>query len=92
MTVEPGIDHDTERIRRPARIGAPALALAIVGALAVFSGLFITFAGETQSLGLWGDLSWTVGEIPDAWTIGFLAGGGVLLVAAVLLVLGKRRG
>ena len=37
--------------------------LGVVGAIALFLGLFITFAGESQSLGISGDWSWEVGDI-----------------------------
>lgn len=62
-----------------------AWVLGILGAVCAFMGLFILFAGEEQSVGIGGDLSWKVGEIPMAWPYGLLIGGVVLLLAAVLL-------
>lgn len=62
----------------------------IIGAVALFLGLFITFAGENQSLGLGGDWSWEVGEISSAWQYGFLIGGAVLLLGVIGLVIQGR--
>jgi len=59
--------------------------LGIIGAVGAFMGLFILFAGEEQSVGIGGDLSWKVGEIPIAWPYGLLIGGLVLLLAAAWL-------
>lgn len=65
----------------------------IVGGIAIFLGVFIMFAGEDQSVGIGGDLSWRVGDIPDAWSYGLLAGGAVLLVVVLGVVLaGRNRG
>lgn len=66
-------------------------ALAVVGAIALFLGLFITFAGESQSLGISGDWSWEVGEIDAVWQYGFLIGGAVLLLIGVAMILTGRR-
>ena len=63
----------------------------IIGAAAVFFGLFILFAGENQYLGF-GDASWRVGDIPHEWAYGLLAGGGLLLVVVLGMILqGLRR-
>ena len=58
----------------------------IVGGIAAFLGLFILFGGEDQSLGLGGDLTWQVGEISSAWGYGLMAGGVLLLLATLALV------
>lgn len=60
--------------------------LGIVGAVSLFLGLFIAYAGENQSLGLGGDWSWQVGEIASGWMYGFLIGGAVLLMGLIGLV------
>ena len=60
--------------------------LALLGAVAAFLGLFVLLAPEDQSIGLGGDLSWTVGELGPAWGYGLLAGGIVGLVAAGFLL------
>jgi hypothetical protein len=57
--------------------------LGIVGAIAVFLGVFIMFAGDDQSVGIGGDLSWRVGDISGAWAYGLLIGGALLLVIVV---------
>ena len=65
----------------------------IIGVVAVFCGLFILFAGEDQYLG-WGGASWRVGDIAHGWAYGLLAGGGLLLVIVLgmlLQVLGRKR-
>lgn len=77
--------------RIPAGIRTAAWICGVFGAVALFMGFFITFAGENQSVGLGGDLSWQVGEIGTAWVIGLIAGGAVLLAVALGLVLGHRR-
>ncbi len=66
--------------------------LGIVGVISAFLGSFIFLAGDDQSLGLGGDWSWRVGDIDAAWGYGFLAGGGVLLIAVIALIeLGRSR-
>lgn len=65
--------------------------LGIVGAIAVFLGLFILFAGENQSVGLGGDWSWRVGDIAAAWAYGLLAGGIVLLLIVLVTALAVVR-
>lgn len=65
--------------------------LAIFGAIAIFLGFFILFAGENQSLGFW-DSTWTVGEISEWWGYGFLAGGTALWAIALgWMMAGRRR-
>lgn len=57
----------------------------IFGALAVFCGLFILFAGENQYLA-----SWRAGDISHGWAYGLLAGGGLLLLVVLGLLLSGR--
>lgn len=67
--------------------------LAIFGAIAVFLGLFIMFAGDNQSLGIF-DATWQVGDIADEWAYGLLIGGGLVLVgvfAWILQGMSRRR-
>lgn len=64
----------------------------VAGAIAAFAGLFILLGGEDQYLGLSGDLSWRVSDVPSAWAFGLLASGLVLLLGvAVSVVLRRRR-
>jgi hypothetical protein len=63
--------------------------LGVVGVVAAFLGVFILVAGEEQSVGIGGELSWKVGEIPAAWPYGLLFSSAVLLILAVWLY---RRG
>jgi hypothetical protein len=65
--------------------------LGIVGGIAAFLGLFILFGGDDQSVGLGGNLSWTVGEINVLWGFGLLVTGAALVVLVGFLVLGDRR-
>ena len=66
--------------------------LGIVGGIAVFLGLFTLFASDDSSIGLGGDWSWQAGEISSAVTYGLLIGGGILLLAAVaMIVMGRHR-
>ena len=79
----------------PARSGGITTVLwvlAILAAIALFAGLFILFAGDNQSIGLGGELSWRVGDIDAAWAYGLLGSGAVVLLAAAatLIRLGKR--
>jgi hypothetical protein len=74
-----------------AGITAIAWGLALFGAIALFLGLFILFAGENQSVGLGGDLSWRVGDINAAWAYGLLAGGAVLLLGTLAIAVSRRR-
>lgn len=65
--------------------------LGVVGACAVFLGLFILFAGEDQYVGNLG-FAWRVGDVAAAWAYGLLAGGVLLLaLVAVLVVRGRRQ-
>lgn len=61
----------------------------IFGAIAIFLGLFILFAGDNQSLGFW-DSTWQVGDISEWWGYGLLIGGGVLWAAALAWILRGR--
>lgn len=65
--------------------------MGIFGAIALFLGFFILFAGDNQSLGFW-DSSWKVGEISEWWGYGFLIGGGVLWVALIAWLVQGRLG
>ncbi len=56
--------------------------LGVFGAIALFLGFFILFAGDNQSLGFW-DSTWQVGEISEWWGYGFIIGGGVLWVGLI---------
>lgn len=65
----------------------------LVGGVATFLGLFILFADDDQSVGLGGDLAWTVGEISSALAYGLLAVGLVgLAIAAAMTATGRRMG
>lgn len=66
--------------------------LGIVGGIAAFLGLFVLFAGDDQSIGLGGDLSWQVSEVSTAWTYGLLIGGGLLLAVALVMIMFGGRG
>lgn len=63
----------------------------IGGAIAGFLGLFILVAGEDQSIGIGGDLSWRVGEIDPALGYGLLIGGVILLVISIGMALSAAR-
>ncbi len=64
--------------------------LGIAGAIAVFVGAFIQFAGEDQYLGILWIWSWRVGDISDAWLFGSLIVGCLLLAASFGLVSQRR--
>jgi hypothetical protein len=64
--------------------------MGIVGAVSLFLGLFIAFAGEGQYLGLGGDWSWRVGDITSGWMYGFLIGGAVLLLGVIGMLFQDR--
>jgi hypothetical protein len=66
--------------------------LGIFAVTALFMGLFILFAGEDQSVGIGGDLSWRVGDIDVAWAYGLLAGGAVLALTTLAVLVQRRRG
>lgn len=63
--------------------------LAIFGAIAIFLGLFIMFAGADQYLGI-GDWNWRVGDIAEGWGYGMLGGGVVLWAIALIWVFQGR--
>lgn len=63
----------------------------IGGAIAVFLGVFILVAGEEQSIGIGGELSWRVGDIDPAWGFGLLIGGALLLAITVGVVISGAR-
>ena len=96
MTWEPKEQAESEEpasIRRPPSgwLKAVVWTGGIVGAIAVFLGLFILFAGENQYVGLGGDWSWRVGDISSAWAYGLLAGGVVLLLIVLASTVGMAR-
>jgi hypothetical protein len=83
-------EHEENRVEAAMRstgawLRATGWVLGIIGAIAAFLGLFILFAGENQSVGLGGDLSWRVGDISAAWAYGLLVGGIVLLLVVLAL-------
>ena len=63
--------------------------LGIFGAIGIFLGLFILFAGDGQYLGFW-DSTWRVGDISEWWGYGLLSAGGVLWVIALGWILAGR--
>ena len=88
------LKHDVEPELRTPQQQPPAVSslrkfteqmMAIVGAIAVFLGLFIAYGGENQYLGI-GDWNWRVGDIDTVWMYGFLIGGGLLLIASLTLI------
>lgn len=63
--------------------------IGILGAIGVFLGAFVQFAGEDQHLGiLW--WTWRVGDITEAWKFGLLVAGSALLGIALTLVARRR--
>jgi ABC-type Fe3+ transport system permease subunit len=88
--------HYDENPGGPARahsagVRAVAWVLAVFAAIALFLGLFILFAGENQSVGIGGDLSWRVDEINSAWAYGLLVGGAALLLGGLVTLWRRRR-
>jgi hypothetical protein len=65
--------------------------LTIFGAIALFLGFFVMFGSESSSIGLGGDVSWTIAEVSDAWMYGLLIAGGVTLAGALYLALAGRK-
>ena len=66
--------------------------LGIIGGIGAFLGVFILLADDDQYAGIGGGWSWRVGDISSAWAYGLLIGGGLLLLAAlVMLVRGRDR-
>ena len=65
--------------------------LGIAGTISAFFGFFILFAGDDQSVGLGGDLSWTVGELDTLWGVGLLIVGAAAMAIVALLVLTDRQ-
>ena len=63
--------------------------LGIFGAVGIFLGLFILFAGDGRYLGVW-DSTWRVEDISEWWGYGLLAAGGVLWVVALGWILVGR--
>jgi TRAP-type C4-dicarboxylate transport system permease small subunit len=64
----------------------------IVGAIALFLGLFVLFAGENQSIGFFGVWSMPAQDVSGAWTTALLVGGGLLLALSLYSVIRRRRG
>jgi hypothetical protein len=77
--------------RRPARYRVTRRVLIIVGTITAFLGLFILVGPDDSSVGLGGEVSWQVGEIPPAWGYGLLLGGAALLSAGLWLAARARR-
>lgn len=90
MAVEPNRDVQSSRTGSSPGMKALEWLFGIIGGIAVFLGLFILFGDEDASIGLGGDLSWRVGDIDIAWMYGLLIGGGLLLLAALGLVIYGR--
>lgn len=65
--------------------------LGIVGAVAVFLGAFVQFAGEDQSIGFFGVWSARVGDVSEASKFALLADGSLLLALSFALVALRRR-
>lgn len=65
--------------------------LGIVGGIAAFMGGFILLAGDDQYVGLGGSLSWRVGDLGPAWGVALLAGGIVVLLIGLGLVISAMR-
>ncbi len=61
--------------------------LGILGVICLGVGVVILAAGDDQYVGLGGDLSWRVGDIPEVAAWGLLIGGAVLLAVMVGMVL-----
>jgi hypothetical protein len=60
--------------------------LAVAGAIVAFVGGFILLAGKDQFVGMGGDLSWRVGDIDPLLAVGLLAGGVIVAVLGLGLV------
>ena len=71
-------------------IKVAALAIAIVGAIAVFFGLVFMLAGDEETIALAGFM-WQAGDVPHVWGWVLLAGGAALLAAAATAFLRARR-
>lgn len=92
----------TQHAPQPSRLASPVPSVSplrsflewfggIMGAIAAFMGAFILLASDTQSVGLWGDASWEVGEISAWWGIGLLAVGIIAVLGVVTSVVRRRR-
>lgn len=57
--------------------------LGVLGVVCLAVGVVILVADDDQYVGLGGDLSWRVGDIPAVAASGLLVGGGVLLAVMV---------
>ncbi len=67
--------------------------LGIAGAIAIFLGVFVRFAGGDQSIGFFGLWSTRVEDVSDAWMFALLGGGSLLLgLAFALAAMGRSRG
>lgn len=80
----------TRGVPHRARFTVTGWVLGVLGAITTFLGGFILLAGDEQSLGLGGDVSWQVGEIDPAWGYGLLVVGVLGLLATLALVLRAR--
>lgn len=88
--IPPRVDESTG-VRSQASAGVGPWLFGISGAIATFLGLFVFVAGDDQSIGIGGDLSWRVGDIHVAWAVGLLLGG-IALLAVMGRMLMTRRG
>jgi hypothetical protein len=64
--------------------------LGIVGAIALFLGAFVQFAGENRSAGFFGVWSTRVEDVSEAWKFTLLAGGSLLLGLSFALAALRR--
>jgi hypothetical protein len=62
----------------------------ITGAMALFLGAFVQFAGEEQSIGFFGVWSTRAEDVSEAWTYALLAGGSLLLALSFALAALRR--
>jgi len=86
-----GSTSPTGVTRHRARFPVTGWVLGILSAISAFLGAFILLAGDEQSVGLGGQVSWEVGQIDPAWGYGLLAVGVVAGLAALALLIRTRR-
>jgi hypothetical protein len=63
----------------------------VFGAIAMFLGVFVSFAGEDQSIGFFGVWSVHADEVSGWWTFALLAGGTLLLGMSLWSAALRRR-
>lgn len=66
------------------------LVLGIAGAIALFLGVFVQFAGEDQSIGFFGLWSTRVRDVSESWKFALLTGGSLLLGLSFALATVRR--